>query len=86
MSVSRRLAYGFLLLTVGNIIAVAGTFIYVGHAIHENNKRTCGLYQLIYQPTPNSPVPNPRDPAQKRGSEIRKEIGKLIKTYDCEER
>lgn len=75
----RRLLYGFIVLTLGNILAISGVFVYVGYAIHENNKRACGLYELIYQPTPESPVPDPNS----RAGQVRSELAKLIEFYDC---
>lgn len=86
MPSQRGLLYAVLIAFICGILANAGMYFYIGHEITENNKRTCNLYQLIFQPTTDSPVPDPEDPEQKRASEIRKEIGKLIETYECEER
>jgi len=67
---------------VGLVLLVGGLFVYIGYAINENNKKTCRLYELIYQPRPDTPIPDP----ETRAGEARAEIGKLINEYDCREK
>jgi hypothetical protein len=69
---------------MGVVGLAAGLIFYVGWAIDQNNQRTCRLYYLIYQPTPDAPLPDPSDPKQRRAYEIRSEIGKVLKEYKCE--
>ena len=65
---------------VGGIVVAAGLYIYVGRAIEENNRRTCDLYSLVYQPQPDTPMPEPGS----RGDDVRKELKKLLDYYECE--
>lgn len=82
---NRAVVYARVMPYICIILALGAVVFYVGYAIDQNNKRTCRLYELIYQPQPDTPVPNPANPREKRASEVRSEVGKLINEYDCRE-
>lgn len=81
-----RIAYARVMPYICIMLAIAATIFYVGYAIEENNKKTCRLYEIIYQPSPTAPIPDPNDPTQERASEIRKEVGKLVSEFNCREK
>jgi hypothetical protein len=74
-----RVAYAGVML----IALIVGLIFYVGWSIDQNNRKSCGMYNLVYRNTQRNPLPE--DPELRRNTlEFRKELGVLREAYHCD--
>lgn len=65
------------------ILLMGAGVVYTNYRIDQNNKKACGMYNIVYRSTLRNPLPT--DPAARRNTiEFRKELNFLRQEYHCE--